>query len=103
MLSPRLLELLRDWWHAARPQVWLFPGQNPINPVTPRQLTREGLSPALRAQIEQEAIGGLWIIARSPRVWLIDIREEIAGIQGLTKDAAATTREPRSRQSNTAH
>ena len=26
------------------------------------------------------------MIARSPRVWLIDIREEIAGIQGLTKD-----------------
>jgi hypothetical protein len=24
--------------------------------------------------------------ARSPRVWLIDIREEIAGIQGLTKE-----------------
>jgi uncharacterized protein with HEPN domain len=24
---------------------------------------------------------------RSPRVWLIDIREEIAGIQGLTKEA----------------
>ena len=40
MLSPRLLELLREWWHAARPQVWLFPGQNPINPVTPRQLNR---------------------------------------------------------------
>ena len=40
MLSPRLLELLRDWWHAARPQVWLFPGQNPINPVTARQLNR---------------------------------------------------------------
>ena len=40
MLSPRLLELLREWWHAARPQVWLFPGQNPINPVTARQLNR---------------------------------------------------------------
>ena len=40
MLSPQLLELLRDWWHAARPQVWLFPGQNPINPVTARQLNR---------------------------------------------------------------
>ena len=38
MLSPRLLELLREWWHAARPQVWLFPGQNPINPA--RQLNR---------------------------------------------------------------
>ena len=40
MLSPRLLQLLREWWKAARPQVWLFPGQNPINPVTPRQLNR---------------------------------------------------------------
>ena len=35
-----LLELLREWWKAARPQVWLFPGQNPINPVTARQLNR---------------------------------------------------------------
>jgi len=40
MLSPQLLGLLRDWWRAARPQVWLFPGQNPINPITPRQLNR---------------------------------------------------------------
>jgi integrase/recombinase XerD len=40
MLSPQLLELLRDWWQAARPQVWLFPGQNPVNPMTPRQLNR---------------------------------------------------------------
>jgi integrase/recombinase XerD len=40
MLSPQLLELLRNWWRAARPPVWLFPGQNPINPITPRQLNR---------------------------------------------------------------
>src|SRR5271166_5682560 len=40
MLSPQLLELLRDWWKAARPQVWLFPGQNPINPVSARELNR---------------------------------------------------------------
>jgi site-specific recombinase XerD len=40
MLSPRLLELLRQWWKAAQPQVWLFPGQNPINPVTARQINR---------------------------------------------------------------
>ena len=40
MLSPRLLELLRDWWRAARPRTWLFPGQNPVNPMTPRQLNR---------------------------------------------------------------
>ncbi len=40
MLSPQLLHLLREWWKAARPQVWLFPGQNPINPVTARQINR---------------------------------------------------------------
>lgn len=40
MLAPRLLELLRDWWRIARPQVWLFPGQNPINPMTTRQINR---------------------------------------------------------------
>jgi integrase/recombinase XerD len=40
MLSPQLLELLRDWWRAARPPVWLFPGQNPVNPMTARQLNR---------------------------------------------------------------
>src|SRR5829696_7624129 len=40
MLSPQLLELLRDWWRIAHPRVWLFPGQNPVNPLTPRQLNR---------------------------------------------------------------
>ena len=40
MLSPQLLELLRDWWWAARPQAWLFPGQNPVNPMSARQLAR---------------------------------------------------------------
>ncbi len=40
MLSPQLLELLRDWWRIARPPIWLFPGQNPVNPLTTRQLNR---------------------------------------------------------------
>ena len=40
MLSPQLLQLLREWWKAARPRVWLFPGQNPINPIDPRQIGR---------------------------------------------------------------
>jgi site-specific recombinase XerC len=28
MLSPSLLDLLRTWWRAARPQGWLFPGRD---------------------------------------------------------------------------
>ncbi len=46
MLSPELLELLRAWWRAGRekgvmlPGGWLFPGQNPVNPLTTRQFAR---------------------------------------------------------------
>ncbi len=46
MLSDPLLDLLRVWWRAGRekgvmlPGGWLFPGQNPVNPMTTRQLSR---------------------------------------------------------------
>ena len=40
MLSPHLLNLLRAWWKAARPQGWLFPGRDPAQPMTTRQLNR---------------------------------------------------------------
>ena len=34
MLSPRLLALLREYWKAARPTEWLFPGDIPGRPLT---------------------------------------------------------------------
>jgi site-specific recombinase XerD len=34
MLSPRLLEILRDYWKAARPKEWLFPGIHDDRPIT---------------------------------------------------------------------
>ncbi len=37
MLSPRLLDLLRDYWSDPRPEGWLFPGKPKINPLSPRQ------------------------------------------------------------------
>ena len=46
MLSQNLLELLRAWWREGRakqrllPSGWLFPGRNPINPMSTRQLNR---------------------------------------------------------------
>jgi site-specific recombinase XerD len=46
MLPPTLLVLLRHWWRVAQVQRrilkggWLFPGQNPINPLSTRQLRR---------------------------------------------------------------
>ena len=48
MLSPHLLELLRAWYRAAGPQGWLFPGMNPVNPMTTRQLRRACHAAALR-------------------------------------------------------
>ena len=51
MLSPQLLELLRDWYRISRPQVWLFPGQNPVNPMTTRQLNRACHAAAHMAEI----------------------------------------------------
>ena len=34
MLSPTLLLVLRDWWRAQRPKTWLFPGNQPGQPIT---------------------------------------------------------------------
>jgi integrase/recombinase XerD len=51
MLSPHLLELLRAWWRAARPQGWLFPGRNPVQPMTTRQLNRACHAAADMAEI----------------------------------------------------
>jgi site-specific recombinase XerD len=43
MLSERLLVILRDWYRAARPTPWLFPGVIPGSHVT-----REGINDACR-------------------------------------------------------
>jgi site-specific recombinase XerD len=46
MLSPQLLGLLRAWWREGRrrslmlPGGWLFPGRNPVEPLSARQLGR---------------------------------------------------------------
>jgi site-specific recombinase XerD len=45
-LSPTLLRLLRQWWRVAQAERkmlkggWLFPGLNPVNPMSTRQLNR---------------------------------------------------------------
>ncbi len=59
MLSPVLLERLRVWWRVARAQGkmfdggWLFPGLNPIEPLSSRQLNRAIHAAAENAGIEK--------------------------------------------------
>jgi integrase/recombinase XerD len=53
MLSPKLLELLRDWYRIARPAVWLFPGRDPMLPLTTRQFARAVHAAANMAEIKK--------------------------------------------------
>jgi len=34
MLSPLLLDMLRNWWKVSHPDTWLFPGATPDRPIT---------------------------------------------------------------------
>jgi site-specific recombinase XerD len=53
-LSPQLLETLRAWWRAARPQVWLFPSRSGVlNPISGRQLSRQFLHAVDAADIDR--------------------------------------------------
>jgi integrase len=40
ILSPQLLAILQDYWWVAKPRLWLFPGRDPLLPITTRQLYR---------------------------------------------------------------
>ena len=41
MLSPILLEILREWWRVHRPKHWLFPGDRPDHPLGRSAVERE--------------------------------------------------------------
>ncbi|MGY3512289.1 integrase [Bradyrhizobium sp. USDA 3051] len=78
MLSPHLLDLLRAWWKAARPQGWLFPGRDPAQPMTtpaqprlPRRCPdggdqQAGLAAHLAAQLRHSSLGAEHRRARDP-------------------------------------
>ncbi len=59
LLSPALLNLLRDWWRIAHAQHlllcdgWLFPGQNPINHLSARHLSRVCHAAAKQAKLDK--------------------------------------------------
>ncbi len=51
MLSPVLLETLRQYWKRSRPRCWLFPGNGPDNPMTTKSVFLMVRSIAARAKI----------------------------------------------------
>ena len=87
MLSPTLLELLRAWWHHAHaqrrmlPGGWLFPGQNPVNPLSTRQLNRAFHMARVAAEIDKHV--SLHSLRHAFATHLLEHHEDIRVIQVL--------------------
>jgi site-specific recombinase XerD len=81
MLSEHLLALLRAWWKAARPQGWLFPGRDPVQPLTTRQLNRACHAAAQMAEIGKRV--SLHTLRHSFATHLLEQKTDIRVIQVL--------------------
>jgi site-specific recombinase XerD len=81
MLSPELLDMLRQWWKAARPQGWLFPGRPAVNALTTRQLNRLFHLAARAAETKKGAT--LHSLRHSFATHLLEIKLDIRMIQAL--------------------
>jgi integrase/recombinase XerD len=87
MLSPVLLERLRVWWRAARGQGkmldggWLFPGLNPIDPLSTRQLNRAVHMAAEAAQLDKRV--SMHTLRHSFATHLLEQKVDIRVIQVL--------------------
>lgn len=66
LLSPHLLNLLREWWKSAQPQGWLFPGCDPAQSVTTRQLNRACHAAARMTEISKHVSLHICSIALPP-------------------------------------
>ena len=87
MLSPVLLERLRSWWRVAHaqgkmlPNGWLFPGLNPIDPLSTRQLNRAIHAAAEAAQIDKRV--SMHTLRHSFATHLLEQKVDIRVIQVL--------------------
>jgi integrase/recombinase XerD len=81
MLSPDLLDLLRQWWRVARPRGWLFPGREPAQPISARQLSNACHVAARSAGLDKRV--SLHTLRHSFATHLLERRTDIRVIQVL--------------------
>jgi len=89
MLSPSLLEILRQYWRESRPEGWLFPGKPKITPLSPRQLNRAFTSAKHMAGIAKPAT--LHTLRHSFATHLLEANTDVRVIQVLLGHAKLTT------------
>lgn len=87
MLSPGLLKILRRWYREGQakrrmlPGGWLFPGQHPVDPMSPRQLNRLFHNARTEAGIDKKV--SLHSLRHAFATHLLEQHEDIRVIQVL--------------------
>ena len=87
MLSPVLLDILRRWWREGHANGllleggWLFPGQDPVNPLSTRQLSRAIRAAAASAEIDKRV--SMHLLRHSYATHLLEQKVDIRLIQVL--------------------
>jgi site-specific recombinase XerD len=87
MLSPSLLKILRAWYREGQakrkmlPGGWLFPGQQPVDPMSPRQLNRVFHQARIEASITKKV--SLHSLRHAFATHLLEQHQDIRVIQVL--------------------
>lgn len=87
ILSPDLLPVLRAWWREGHrlgkmlPGGWLFPGMNPVNPLSTRQLNKMVTQAAEAAEIPHSV--SMHMLRHSFATHLLEQKVDIRVIQVL--------------------
>ncbi len=95
MLSPALLPLLRAWWREGRrlgkmlPNGWLFPGMDPVAPLSTRQLNRMCHLAAATAELNKRI--SMHTLRHSFATHLLEQQVDIRVIQVLLGHKKLTT------------
>jgi integrase/recombinase XerD len=100
ILSPHLLDLLRDWWRVARKKGWMAPGQPWLFPgsrgqhMSARQLHRLVCLAATRAGITKRV--GVHTLRHSFATHLLEQKTDIRVIQSLSRRRPGSCSDTRS-------
>ena len=83
----RFLDILRRWWREGHAKGllldggWLFPGQNPVTPLSTRQLSRAIRAAAVNAEIDKRV--SMHLLRHSFATHLLEQKVDIRLIQVL--------------------